>query len=314
MRGATSNERFGFAPYLSALGAIVCWASLAGALYRSLGTLQPQQVLAYGMGLAGLVLLAWDWVRGRAPWKTWPGLRGLGPGLYGIFGYHALLVLAFDLAPQIEANILNYTWPLWILLLGTPASGGRLSPRVLAGGLIGLAGAALALEPWAAQSGSAAASGGVKAVSWAIVGYGLALAAGFCWGSFTVWLRKHCSSAEPPLGWWCLLAATVAALWMAVSGVSIIPDPASLPALLYIGLVPWGAAFPLWAYASRRAALPLLGLLSYVTPPMSTLLLGWVAQRSPTIWAWIGLAIVLIGAALGSGQHLPLFRVQTGPK
>jgi drug/metabolite transporter (DMT)-like permease len=283
------------------------------------------------MAIAGTALLAWDWGRGRAPWRTWPGLRGLVPGLYGIFGYHALLVLALDLAPPVQANVLNYTWPLWILVLGARASGGRLPARVMLGGLIGLGGAVLALEPWspagAAQAvadavGSGGDAGGgippaqARAAAGhavllghpAILGYGMALGAGFCWGSFTVWLRRFPGPEAPPLGWWCLLAGSVAALWTAASGVPLLPERESWPALLYIGLVPLGAAFPLWAYAARHAALPVLGLLSYLTPPLSTLLLGWAAGRAPSPWAWAGLAVVLGGAALGGGRMRPAQR------
>jgi len=279
-------------PYLAALGAILCWASLAAALTCALGVLRPQQVLAYGMGVAGVALLAWDWARGRPPWRTWPGARGMLLGLYGIFGYHALLVAAFALAPPVQANILNYTWPLWIILLGAWSSGQRVAGRVAVGGALGLAGAVVSLEPWTAGGATLPGAG------W--LGLGLALAAGLCWGSFTVLLRRGSAATAHAMGWWCLLAAGVAAMWMLLGGVPFALAPGGLPAILYIGLVPLGAAFPLWQRATRLSALHVLGLLSYLTPPLSMLLLGWTADRPATGWAWLGLAIVLVGAALGS--------------
>jgi len=278
-------------PYFAALGAILCWASLAAALTRSLGALRPQQILAYGMGVAGVALLAWDWARGRPPWRTWPDGPGVLLGLYGIFGYHALLVAAFALAPPVQANILNYTWPLWIIVLGAWAAGQRVAGRVAVGGALGLAGAVLSLEPWTAGRAP------LPAAAW--LGLGLALAAGLCWGSFTVLLRRAGAATAHAMGWWCLLAACAAAGWMLLGGVPFALAPGDLPAILYIGLVPRGVAFPLWQLATRRCALPVLGLLSYLTPPLSTLLLGWAADRPATGWAWVGLAIVLGGAVLG---------------
>ena len=279
-------------PYAAALGAIGCWASLAAALYRSLGTLAPPQVLAYGMGVAGVALLAWDWVRGFPPWRTWPGARSLALGLYGIFGYHALLVGAFALAPPVQANVLNYTWPLWLVVLGG-APGRRFALRPVFGGAVGLAGAVVALEPW-----REAPPGG--AAPW--IGFALALGAGFCWGSFTVLLRRS-PHAGRALGWWCVQAAAVAAVWMAASGVPWRIDAASALAIGYIGLLPWGTAFALWEVASRRCALQTLGLLSYLTPPLSTLLLGWAAGRAVSPWAWTGLGLVLGGALLGGTRR-----------
>jgi drug/metabolite transporter (DMT)-like permease len=292
--------------YLAPLGAILCWASLAAALYHSLGSLSPQQILTYGMGIAGLALLAWDWARGRPPWRTLPGSRGVLLGLYGIFGYHALLVGAFALAPPVQANILNYTWPLWIIVLDAWASKRKLRGRVLAGAAMGLSGAVIALEPWNA----AASSGQIPVLAGTLwLGFGLALGAGFCWGSFTVLLRSgwgirgnHADKGYSPMGWWCLLAAIVSAAWMGASRVPFAVSGGQLPTLLYIGLVPLGAAFPLWERATRQCPLNVLGLLSYLTPPLSTLVLGWAAGHSATVSAWIGLAVVLSGAALGGTQ------------
>src|SRR4051812_16723712 len=38
-------------------------------------------------------------------------------GVAGIFGYHWLLFMAFRWAPPVEANLLNYLWPILIVLL-----------------------------------------------------------------------------------------------------------------------------------------------------------------------------------------------------
>src|SRR5439155_282145 len=49
-------------------------------------------------------------------------VRGLRPavlllGVYGLFAYHFCLFLALRLAPPIEANLINYLWPLLIVVL-----------------------------------------------------------------------------------------------------------------------------------------------------------------------------------------------------
>jgi drug/metabolite transporter (DMT)-like permease len=38
-------------------------------------------------------------------------------GVYGLFGYHFLLFLALRSAPPLEANLVNYLWPLLIVVL-----------------------------------------------------------------------------------------------------------------------------------------------------------------------------------------------------
>jgi drug/metabolite transporter (DMT)-like permease len=277
-------------PYLAAGGAILCWASLAAALGTSLDAVLPEQVLFHGMLAAGLALAAWDWARGAPLHRAWPGPRVALLGVYGIFGYHALLVFAFSLAPRVPANILNYTWPLWIILLGRWGRGGRLSGRALAGGLLGLAGVALVI--------GGGAVGDFDPLVHA-AGLALALAAGFCWGSFTVLLRRWGPPGGNPMALFCLLSALAAGLLMLARGVPFGFAAGQIWLVLYIGIVPWGLAFALWDRAARGCDLRRLGLLSYFTPPLSTALLALVSGAAVGLPLAAGLALILAGSAWG---------------
>ena len=105
------------------------------------------------------------------------------------------------------------------------------------------------------------------------------------------------------MGWWCAQAALVSAAAMAALHIPFAVDPETLPALAYIGLIPLGVAFLLWERATKGCSLSLLGLLSYLTPPLSMLLLGGAMGRAASVWVWIGLAAVLAGAALGGSKR-----------
>ena len=63
-------------------------------------------------------------------------------GVYGLFAYHLCLFLALRLAPPVEANLLNYLWPLLIVLLSPVLlPGTSLRPRHVAGAVLGFSGA-----------------------------------------------------------------------------------------------------------------------------------------------------------------------------
>src|ERR1700716_2473983 len=127
---------------LNALAAIALWATLAS-LGTSLSHLPP--FLLTGLALMIGSAMSWPLVlRNRRAWAV--PARTLALGVYGLFGFHFLLFIALRHAPPVEANLVNYLWPLLIVVL-TPVllPGWRLSTRHVLAALLGLAGAALAI-------------------------------------------------------------------------------------------------------------------------------------------------------------------------
>ena len=127
---------------LLALGAIALWGSLAP-LGVSLAHVPP--FLLTGLGLLvgsalGLGFALWGRVSLALPWRT------LALGVYGLFGFHFLLFIALRHAPPVQANLVNYLWPLGIVLLAPVLlPGARLRPLHVVAALIGVGGAALAI-------------------------------------------------------------------------------------------------------------------------------------------------------------------------
>src|SRR5919112_1421086 len=70
----------------------------------------------------------------RQPWPVW----ALGIG--GLFGYHALYFTALRLAPPAEAGLINYLWPLLIVLFSALLPGERINAAHVVGALLGFAG------------------------------------------------------------------------------------------------------------------------------------------------------------------------------
>ena len=297
--GAVSRHGTAWPAYAAGAGAVLCWASLAAAIGESLRVLPPAQVLFLGLLIAGVGLSAWQAWRGGRPLPAWPGWRVALLGVYGIWGFHTLLVLALSLAPPVEANILNYTWPLWIVLLGTALPGHRLRPTMVLGAVAAFGGVVLVIAGPRLGGGPAALD-----FASAHLGLGLALGAGLCWGSFTVLLRYSGAAKQPLMGLFSLLSALPAGVIMVLGGTPPLPPPAYWPPLLYLGLIPLGLSFLLWERAVRTANVQTLGVLSFFTPLLSTLLLSAVsgAPVKPTVWG--GLACILAGSLLaGWGER-----------
>jgi drug/metabolite transporter (DMT)-like permease len=262
-------------PTLAGAGALLLWAFLA-LLARGAAAIPPLQTTAIAFaigGTAGLLLVA---ARGRLGLLRQPPLAW-AHGVGGLAGYHALYFAALALAPPVEANLLNYLWPLLIVLLAAPLRGLRLGPARLAGVGLGLAGCALLIGPGAGFPPGAAA-GFLAAIGCAVV-----------WAvySVTAGLPRLARVPTEAVAGFCLATALLAAALHLAFERTVLPDAGAWLALLGLGLGPVGAAFYLWDIGMKRGDPRLLGTLAYAVPVASTLLLilAGEGEMSPRVAA-----------------------------
>ncbi|MES2976760.1 MAG: DMT family transporter [Pseudomonadota bacterium] len=266
-----------------ALGAIALWATLAS-LGVSLSHVPP--FLLTGIALLVGSLPAWPlWKQ----WKIAPSMLALG--VYGLFGFHFLLFIALRVAPPVEANLVNYLWPLFMVVLA-PLFLRDVKLRVMhvVAALLGFGGAALAIL--------GGRSTGAAAWNW---GYLLALGSAFIWASYSLMTKRAESTGQAfptaAIGLFGLVSGvlSLACHWLLEPAASLAAKDWLLMAVM--GLGPLGAAFFLWDKALKLGDPRQIGILSYITPLASTCLLMLVSGRQFT-WSIALAAAMIIGAAL----------------
>lgn len=278
---------------LAGCAALLLWAFLA-LLARLAQPLPPLLLTGLAFAVGGVLGLAVVAARGRLgtlrqPWLVW--LHGVG----GLAGYHALYFAALALAPPVEANLLNYTWPLLIVLLSAPLRGLHLGPRRLAGVGLGAVGAVLLLAGGAEGFGSGS-----------LAGYAAAAGAAVTWALYSVLAGTPRLAGAPTeaVAGFCLASAAVALLGHALFEPAALPAAGQWPAILLLGAGPVGAAFFLWDLGMKRGDPRLLGTLAYATPVASTMLL--VASGEGTLTSAVLLAAGLVvggGALAATARH-----------
>jgi drug/metabolite transporter (DMT)-like permease len=270
-------------PNLYALAAIALWASLA-----SLGLLLQHVPPFLLTGLALLVGSVPAWPLARQ-WKVPPGTLALG--IYGLFGFHFLLFIALRHAPPVEANLVNYLWPLLIVVLAPVLLPGlRLRPQHLLAALLGLAGAALAIV---------GAAGGNLSGSWSW-GYLPALGSAFIWATYSLGTRRVAAFPTAAIGLFGLVSGLLALACHVLLEPPVALSTRDLLLVAVMGLGPLGAAFFLWDKALKAGDPRQIGVLSYATPIASTLLLVLVAGRPLTWSVAAGAALIVAAAVLGT--------------
>jgi drug/metabolite transporter (DMT)-like permease len=266
-------------PFTAAVGAILLWSTLA-ALGLALAHLPPFLLTGCALVVGALPGL-WHWRRWRVPLPTL--LLGIG----GLFGFHFLLFLALRLAPPVEANLVNYLWPLLLVVL-TPVvlPGWRLTGRHAAAALLGFAGAALAI--------------GVAPVALTprtVLGFALAAGSATVWACYSLLCRRVPAFSSWAIGGFALASGVLALACHAAFEPRVAIGAGDAARLVVLGLGPMGAAFYLWDIAMKRGDPRVIGVLAYATPVLSTALLLSVTQR-PLTPALGTATLLIVGAAI----------------
>ncbi|WP_297551118.1 DMT family transporter, partial [Thermococcus sp.] len=120
-----------------AVGAVLLWSTVASAFKLSLRYMSPIQLLFYA-SLTSLFVFGLLYSREFSPRKE--NLRSAYLGFLIVL-YYLLLFSAYERLPAQEAQALNYTWPLMLVLLSVPLLGKRPRAKALFGLFIGFLGA-----------------------------------------------------------------------------------------------------------------------------------------------------------------------------
>lgn len=271
---------------LNALSAIALWATLAS-LGTSLSHLPP--FLLTGLALMIGSVMSWPLVlRNRPAWAV--PARTLALGVYGLFGFHFLLFIALRHAPPVEANLVNYLWPLFMVVLAPVLLPGvSLRPLHVVAALLGFAGAAIAIL--GARSGVSTNAGGSY---W---GFLPALGSAFIWASYSLWTQRVPAFPTTAIGLFGLVSGALSLACHALLEPSVALSSRDWLLVTLCGLGPLGAAFFFWDMALKRGDARQIGILSYITPLASTALLLIVTQR-PLSWTIALAAVLIISAAV----------------
>ncbi len=267
---------------LDALAAIALWGTLA-VLGLKLRRLPP-------FLLVGLALLL-----GSLPGARGIRFRGMRPsvlllGVYGLFTYHLCLFVALRLAPPVEANLVNYLWPLLIVVLSPLVVGGTaLRPRHVAGALMGFGGAALLVT-----------GGSLGFSREGTAGYLLALAAAVIWSTYSLLTKRIGDFPTSAVATFCLVSGLLSLACHALFEPGYVPAAGELPYLLLIGLGPMGAAFYLWDRAMKGGDPRVIGTLAYLTPLLSTFLIAVFGEGRLGWPSLAALVLIVGGAAVGT--------------
>ena len=282
-------------PFLAALGAILMWSVMA-LLTVKLPTVPPFFLTGSTLLLGGLISLpkARTW-----SWNTRFILIGAG----AVFLYQFLLFIALRSSPPIECNLINYLWPLLIVLLAPIFDCQvRLKPVHILGGLMGFAGAIIAVyNQSGGADGASSATNGAHSLHSTVFywGYLLAFGAALTWSSYSLYMKRFTNISAWTMGPVCIISGIFSLSGSAISGEVIRLGRVDILFLIIIGLGPLGLSFYFWNYAMKGADPRKIGTLAYLAPILSTVWLSLGTGLPLNAGLLIALGLVVFGAILG---------------
>lgn len=224
-----------------------------------------------------------------------PPVRVMMAGFFGVALYTVMLAAAFGIAPESDIgqiNLLNYLWPVWVVIFGIVLLKNRPNPYLtLTGILLGLSGVMI--------------SRGFDQFTQLPTGFlahALSLFGALMFAGYSVLLRKW--QIPEDQGGTVFNFAVCSVLACMIAG--ILEQWQNMPAwsnealfwVVFGAVGPVGLAYSWWEIGVKKGPVYLIASLAYFIPIGSSLLIGLVFKESMNSGLLFGGVLIAMGAWL----------------
>jgi len=213
--------------------AIILWSTLASlsVLADKIPPFQLTSMAFFVAFIIGAVIWKKDnrgiLIHFKYPLKVWL------VGVCGLFGYHYFYFLAIQNAPAIEANLINYLWPLFIVLFSSFLPNEKLRWFHVVGVLFGLIGVTFLLSK----------GGSLNFETEYLNGYIYAFVCAIIWGAYSVASRYFAHIPTTAVGSFCGITAILSLICHLLFETTVLPSLKEFGIITLIGLGPVGGGF-----------------------------------------------------------------------
>jgi len=279
--------------YLCALTAVLFWSTIGSAFKLTLRTVDFLHLVLFSSFVSVAALFIILILQGRlALLRHLAGrdlLRSAGLGLLNPFLYYVILLRAYDILLAQEAVVLNYVWPMTLVLLSIPILRQRIGVMSIVALLISFAGVVIITL-----------QGDFTRLHFTnLTGVVLALGSTIVWALYWIFNVKDKREEVPKLflnfsfGFCYLLLATTL-----YEGLSF-PGWRGLLGVTYIGLFEMGITYVVWLKALRLSATTAkVSNLIFISPFLSLLFVALFVGERIMGYTLAGLGFIIGGIVL----------------
>lgn len=228
-----------------------------------------------------------DWRCTRQPLIVWV------IGIIGICANDLLFIAAFKYAPPAHVELINYLWPILVVLFSAFMPRERLLWQHSLAVILGFASVYVLITNGQGLSGIQ---------SKFLTGYGLAFVEAVCWSIYSLSLRYFPKSHIAMMGLYCGIGCLFTTPYHFLFEKTVIPNAQELLLLFYMGLGTQGVAYYCWTHGMRYGNFKFLCALSYAVPIASIFLLVSFGYAKLTTSLWISCILITLATSLAASK------------
>ena len=279
--------------YAYAATAVLFWSTMASAFKVSLRYLDFLGLLFYSsiasVAVLFLILLIQNKLRLFKKYSSGDYLRSVMLGFLNPFFYYVVLFKAYSLLPAQEAQPLNYTWSIVLVLLSIPILKQKVGFKSILAILISYFGV-LVISTRGDLFGLTLSNP---------IGVALALGSSVIWALFWIYNVKDKRDDVAKLFLNSLFGFAFISITLLILSKRPMLDIRGLVGATYVGFFEMGITFVLWLKALRLSRTTAqVGILIYLSPFVSLVLIHLVVGETIMLSTIIGLVFIVAGIVL----------------
>jgi len=281
---------------LLALMAVLLWSTIGSAFKLTLNYLNYTQILLFSSFIAVVYLAVLLAVTGKINLLRKVTFRSIRMsaimGFLNPFAYYLILLKAYSVLKAQEAVVLNYTWPMILVLLSAIFLKTRITWINVASLLISFSGTLIIATRGDIFSFEFSDPNGII----------LALSSAFFWASYWLLNLKDTRGTEEKIFMNFLFGFVYTLMYSILTDNLIVPGPEATAGIIYIGLFEMGITFVIWLNALKLATnTAKISNLVYLSPFISLIIVSVAVKEEIMASTLVGLLMIIGGIML---QHL----------
>ncbi len=281
--------------YFYAISAILFWSTVATAFKITLKYIDYLNLLLYSSFFSTTILFVILLLRKKLnflkkmAYKKW--INSLFLGFLNPFIYYLVIFKAYSILPAQEAQTLNYTWPIVLVLLSGLILGQKITYRNIIALFIGFSGVL-----------TIATHGNLKSFSFSNpLGVLLAIVSPFIWAIFWIYNIKDRRNEEVKLFCNFLIGFLFTLILVSILHKHSYTSSKAIWGTLYIGAFEMSITFMLWLKAlTLSETTAKIGNLVFITPFLSLVFIHFIVGEAILPSTIIGLILIIVSIAINS--------------